>query len=470
MGFSSKSVGQEYKTVYQTQPDKKQRNKTKTARLVDVISINPASDGGGSMYVSEKGSDNEVRYFNVQIEPERLLAARKKSEEAKQKGEVNASNYSGAFIDDRLLAEFKRIYQGDLKGAQAVLEQTDWQNSPKTERDGHDCYNIYTTWVRIVTQFASAKFKHPKAIRGIITADGDFRNNRARTIQLINPNCVDASNEEAVENKIRKKLDVVMENFYDEFNRGPSIGVRFLICEPTLTPEDKVKIVETTLYYDWIRAENENEKGHPLDRKSFDSVLSELRDYVNKKYSSEYVIQIMYYTNYLASNQSKSLTYKPDKYSPMKALVTTPYLIDKNDNESFIGKFHASLGVLLFSGDKYSPKDSREIRKDFVNHVAFDSISGNVLKFIKSSDKKKFDVPNYLSAQKNNLQNDDTTDKQPVATIETPTPVDKSQEAKAEVKETQVEAQNQVQPEQEKAKVEEDIPLPSDDFDDDIPF
>lgn len=465
MGFNAKT-GDVYKTVFQTNDENKQRNVRKYARLVNVISISEKDDGGGSLFVSEKGSDGELRFYNVQIEPESLARARQK--QATKPSEF----FSGALIDKKLKEEFVKIYQKNLEGAQAVLENTVFQpNSKKNKNaDGQEYYNIYTTWIRVVRNFSF--FNHPKTIKGIITADGDLRNNRIRTFQLIHRTCVNAENETEME-KVCVKLDKVMESFLNQEakDRGPTIGVRFLACdiEPVKVttneqPEERVNVFETSYYYDWIRnSESDEQKGHPLDRESFLDINKDFHEYIEQRFpekKGKFKVEIMVYNNYFASNQNQKLSYKPNSYSPLKALVTTPYKSSIDDDKFYIGKYHAFTGVLMFSGDKVVPQTGEKVRREFVNNVSFDSYNGNVLKFIQTSDKKKYEVPDYLQPHKVNIEQDDSDNGAHDTTTHTMEQTN-LESTKSEIKTEEVETQ--------KAKNVVNQP-PLDDFDDDIPF
>lgn len=356
------------------------RRKTLINRLVEVLELHPKNDGDGELLVKGTG-DNSEDYYRVRIAKASLERNHKKDQENPAK--ASQREWAGCFIDEKMKSH---INVGDI----ITLEKSYFAGQ-KQKEDGREVGQLETPWIHTAPE---------KARRGVFTCDS--WNGRASSFQeyeLVTANLLD---EAEVQNVIKMLNDNTVK--YNEGIRVPNIGVRFIVSRiidnPKKPGEKILQYIETSDPIDWISSEEG--KGAPLDSKTFTDIVYQFIDYVlgaedgstpplfSDIPEEELVLSVAVYRNYLASPKSTSMIIDDTKtFTDLYRMTQTPIRNSQNDDYR-LGKNLAATGVLYISDDKYDKKLKEEVERNLATRLFADSIMGNVVSFLKTSEGMKY--------------------------------------------------------------------------------
>lgn len=388
-GFTSKSVKTRTQRAFRDAGTNQNANRRQSIinRLVDVLEVHPSADGKGTVLVKDKNPDTGAEFvFKVRVSDE-TIKGQKARDQAKPEA-VTEREWIGSYVDEKFA---KRIEVG----GKIILENSVITGQKYKEGD-KEILPVDANWIHNVTEPAE-----DKTFKAIVTAEA--YDHRLRSLQCWRTTAVSAADAEGIKALVESMNEVI-----EKRNEGvlvPNIGVRFrtLIANPADNGET-YQVKDSSTPFDYVVGEEEGDKGHPLDGESFVSLVNEYVEYIlgpqdqpeeGKFYAEglkeeDIIIEVMSYVNYFASPKSKSMQVREDlERSANYRLANTPIKNAIDDERPSLGKNLAYTGVMMLSGDKYDKKTKTETPRYLAVRFFPDSISGNILSFVRAFDGKK---------------------------------------------------------------------------------
>lgn len=367
-------------------------------RLVEVVSVEPAADGNGTLTVLERTEFGTRRYI-VRVNEDSLKRARN-SEFSKNNN--TASKFSGGLIDEKMKKEFK---EGKTI---LILERTIF-SGPKKTVNGEETYFLEAGWIHRATEVSPKK-----TFRGIFTLS--TYENKVKFIQNWLPT-ISSEDDEGLKNLLNM-LDENVKAFHDK-KYPPGIGVQFRAIRE-VKDGDKLSYVvyDSSPPFDWVQKIQDEtgtvvKEGHPLDGDKLEELLNGYLDYIygpqdtqgqgkfDDEITNELIVEVMPYVNYTASNLNPRFTISPErKGDPLYRMANTPTKYAQDDDGYVTSKNWAVNGIVSLTGDKVTVDEETDqpvrIKRDMVASFYVNGFMGNLHNLVKAFDGNRAVVHDLL--------------------------------------------------------------------------
>lgn len=366
-------------------------------RLVVLKEVHSASDGQGSLIVTEKQKDGSERIYNVRIKQSTIERLRNN-----KSTNPTTRKWSGGLIDD---AFEKENQPEDV----LVLEQT-LSVGPKKTVNGVETYFIECNWIH---SGDSDETKNFRACYTISTYNG--RVSSARRLPERN---VFVSDDEAVV-EIRDQLNEIEDAVKKgEFTPGLAISFHTLVPSVLRNGDQGYKEIDRTPAFSWVSAEKDSDgkvitEGRLINSDDFNDLLEGYLDYIygsengeaKPKFEQDILenarVEIMVGTNYRASNMSDSLVINPQYTgAPLYRMSNTETKYSMDD-EGYIKTQNIAVdGIIMLSGDKMEKvgREAKIIRRDLVTRLFTNGPIKDASEMVLSSEGLRIEVDERLKA------------------------------------------------------------------------
>lgn len=339
--------------------------------------------------------DSENRKMHVHIDAESIkrndISFSKKKEEGKISDNVK---FQGHLIDSDM-------ERGIPVGSKVILEKSEIVNVSKV--DGKSIYVIKAN--RIV----NAPNPEPeKTYEGLFTLSS--WDNRVTFVQNWEETAISIEDDDKIA-ELAEQLVANIENFGKKMHEKlvviPTVGIQLhAIVATTLKSKDGKEtdgytVIDTSAPLDWVSAvkdENGNvvEKGHPLDKDTFEAFVNGYQSYIEETFPDIYndiKIEICKYRNIQAGSMSPYLVLKKDvSADPITQLATTKTRLAQEEGSEIVGKNWAVKGIIQLSADdefKITKTQLEIIPRNYVTRLHANNLKGHVHSWIRSADGKK---------------------------------------------------------------------------------